>query len=138
MEISRMTRVMTSLGPGYIDAQVVDKTDTPTGYLVVFHRTDYSEEEWLKIAPKNGPCRFVAFDFDEVTFPGETEVEVLPAARVADEIEVGQRFSSNRGNHAVYRVSQIKGEEVLIEEVKNRSNRWWTTKKSLRSRYTLV
>jgi len=48
-------------------ATVVSRPNNDGEVLVCYSRKDYSAEEWRKISPQNGPCRFVMYNVEELS-----------------------------------------------------------------------
>lgn len=63
------TRVVSSLGPGLIDAFVADSS--PQKIVVVHRRSEFSAADWKTISPLNSPAVFREYTLDELTYHPE-------------------------------------------------------------------
>lgn len=70
-EVTRLrfgAKVMTPIGPGYLDAWILDDNGQPTGRALISHaRSDFEPEKWLTLNPHNGPGLFKQYGPEELT-----------------------------------------------------------------------
>lgn len=69
MPLRHMNKVKTPRGIGY----TVGRSPLEDEILVLFSRKDYSSDEWLKVSPYGGPCRFIMVDASEVEIIENTD-----------------------------------------------------------------
>jgi len=48
-------------------AHIVSRPNNDGEVLVCYSRKDYSAEDWRKISPQNGPCRFIMYKVEELS-----------------------------------------------------------------------
>jgi hypothetical protein len=116
--------------------------------MVTLSRSDFTPEDWAKISPGNGPCTdrpYRELDLKPLAqIVGSTksrkivfkpEVEPYDGPPSPKPLVIGDIYTSRRSTQRQYRVIGIMGENVQIKSLDS-GEAWWTTRKSLSSRFT--
>lgn len=61
---------------GYVDAQVLTPVGKSSRYLVSFRRSEFPQEEWLKLSPLSGPTRTEEFESQDLV-PVEGPAKII-------------------------------------------------------------